>query len=242
MLAFIVRRAPAGPADDLGDLGPVLRHHPAAARRFRRRLHRATCRPRQRRSRRQEAQALRQLYGLDQPYLRPVRASGWRACVAAAISAMSMEWQRPVTEVIGDRLWLTIVVSFAALLLTWGIALPIGIYSAVRQYSVGDYVFTFLGFIGLAVPNFLLALIIMYLGVPLVRRQRRRAVLGRVSSCALELGQGLGSDVAPAAAGAHPGARRHRAADPHHARQPARRAAQALCRHGARQGPAGDGA
>jgi peptide/nickel transport system permease protein len=74
-----------------------------------------------------------------------------------------MEWLRPVTEVIGDRLWMTMVVSLAAIILTWGIALPIGIYSAVRQYSLGDYFFTFLGFIGLAVPNFLLALILMYL-------------------------------------------------------------------------------
>jgi peptide/nickel transport system permease protein len=55
------------------------------------------------------------------------------------------------------------VVSIAAIILTWGIALPIGIYSAVRQYSIADYIFTFVGFIGLAVPNFLLALIIMYL-------------------------------------------------------------------------------
>jgi peptide/nickel transport system permease protein len=76
----------------------------------------------------------------------------------------SMEWNRPVVEVIGDRLWLTVVVSLAALLLTWGLALPIGIYSAVRQYSPGDYVATFIGFIGLAVPNFLLALVILYLG------------------------------------------------------------------------------
>jgi peptide/nickel transport system permease protein len=59
------------------------------------------------------------------------------------------------------------VVSIAAIILTWGIALPIGIYSAVRQYSVGDYFFTCLGFIGLAIPNFLLALILMYLGFKL---------------------------------------------------------------------------
>ena len=77
---------------------------------------------------------------------------------------MSMEWRRPVGEVIGDRLWLTMIVSFAALLLTWVLALPIGIYSAVRQYSLGDYAFTFIGFIGLAVPNFLLALVILYFG------------------------------------------------------------------------------
>jgi peptide/nickel transport system permease protein len=77
---------------------------------------------------------------------------------------MSMEWRRPVTEVIGERLWLTVVVSVAALLLTWVLALPIGIYSAVRQYSLGDYVATFIGFIGLAVPNFLLALVLLYFG------------------------------------------------------------------------------
>jgi len=76
---------------------------------------------------------------------------------------VSMEWNRPVTEVIGDRLWLTMLISFSALVLTWGLALPIGIYSAVRQYSVGDYFFTLIGFVGLAVPNFLLALVIMYL-------------------------------------------------------------------------------
>jgi peptide/nickel transport system permease protein len=75
-----------------------------------------------------------------------------------------MEWKRSVVEVIGDRLWLTVVVSVAALLLTWVLALPIGIYSAVRQYSPGDYVATFIGFIGLAVPNFLLALVILYFG------------------------------------------------------------------------------
>jgi peptide/nickel transport system permease protein len=59
------------------------------------------------------------------------------------------------------------LLSFAAIIVTWVMALPIGIYSAVRQYSVGDYVFTFIGFIGLAVPSFLLALIVMYLGLRL---------------------------------------------------------------------------
>jgi peptide/nickel transport system permease protein len=77
---------------------------------------------------------------------------------------MALEWKRPVSEVIGDRLWLTMVVSVAAILLTWLLALPIGIYSAVRQYSVGDYLATFVGFIGLAVPSFMLALVLMYVG------------------------------------------------------------------------------
>jgi peptide/nickel transport system permease protein len=110
----------------------------------------------------EEAQALREQYGLDKPIW--VQYAKWVTRVAAGDFGMSMEWGRPVIEVIGDRLWLTIVISVAAILITWGLALPIGIYSAVRQYSVPDYVFTFIGFVGLAVPNFLLALIIMYFG------------------------------------------------------------------------------
>jgi peptide/nickel transport system permease protein len=113
----------------------------------------------------EEAQALREQYGLDKPIW--VQYWKWISRVATGDFGMSMEWGRPVIEVIGDRLWLTIVISFAAILITWGIALPIGIYSAVRQYSVADYIFTFVGFVGLAVPNFLLALIIMYFGFKL---------------------------------------------------------------------------
>jgi peptide/nickel transport system permease protein len=108
----------------------------------------------------EEAQAMRNLYGLDQPYY--VQYAKWIARVIVGDFGESMEWQRPVAEVLGDRLWITVVVSFAALLLTWALALPIGIYSAVRQYSFGDYAFTLIGFIGLAVPNFLLALILLY--------------------------------------------------------------------------------
>jgi peptide/nickel transport system permease protein len=110
----------------------------------------------------QEAANLRIQYGLDQPIY--VQYLKWMAMIVQGNFGMSMEWRRPVGEVIGDRLWLTMIVSFAALLLTWVLALPIGIYSAVRQYSLGDYVFTFIGFIGLAVPNFLLALVILYFG------------------------------------------------------------------------------
>jgi peptide/nickel transport system permease protein len=110
----------------------------------------------------QEAENLRIQYGLDQPIY--VQYYKWMAMILQGNFGMSMEWRRPVAEVIGDRLWLTMIVSFAALLLTWVLALPIGIYSAVRQYSLGDYAFTFIGFIGLAVPNFLLALVLLYLG------------------------------------------------------------------------------
>src|SRR5919197_1421991 len=110
----------------------------------------------------EEAQQLRIQYGLGQPYY--VQYLKWMKLIVRGEFGMSMEWRRPVTEVIGDRLWLTVVVSVAALILTWVLALPIGIYSAVRQYSIGDYAATFVGFIGLAVPNFLLALVLLYLG------------------------------------------------------------------------------
>jgi len=110
----------------------------------------------------EQAQALRHEYGLDRSVF--VQYGLWISRVIKGDFGISMMWSRPVTEVIGDRLWLTMVVSFAALFLTWIIALPIGIYSAVRQYSIGDYVATTVGFIGLAIPNFLLALILMYAG------------------------------------------------------------------------------
>jgi peptide/nickel transport system permease protein len=113
----------------------------------------------------EEADALREEYGLDKPvwvqYLR------WMKQVVQGKFGMALEWSRPVSEVIGDRLWLTMVVSVAAIVLTWGLALPIGIYSAVRQYSAGDYVATLLGFIGLAVPSFMLALVVLYFGYTL---------------------------------------------------------------------------
>jgi peptide/nickel transport system permease protein len=109
----------------------------------------------------EEAAAMRQAYGLDEPLL--VQYVKWVSLISRGEFGISFEFGRPVTEVIGDRLWLTILLSIGAIIVTWGIALPIGIYSAVRQYSWGDYFFTFVGFIGLAVPNFLLALIVMYL-------------------------------------------------------------------------------
>ena len=69
----------------------------------------------------------------------------------------------PVVDLIGDRIWTTIALSGFTILFTWTFAIPIGIYSAVRQHSVGDYTFTFLGFTGLAVPDFLLGLVLMYI-------------------------------------------------------------------------------
>ncbi|HEY1110101.1 MAG TPA: ABC transporter permease subunit, partial [Opitutaceae bacterium] len=75
---------------------------------------------------------------------------------------LSMEHEKPAVEVIGDRIVLTVIVSLATVLFTWAIALPTGIFSAVRQYSAGDYALTLIGFIGVSVPSFLLALVFMY--------------------------------------------------------------------------------
>ena len=108
----------------------------------------------------EEAAALRIQYGLDQPIY--VQYFKWFNLMVRGNFGMAMEYNRPVAEVIGDRMTLTIVVSVAAVIFIWALALPIGVYSAVRQYSLLDYFFTFIGFIGIAVPNFMLALIILY--------------------------------------------------------------------------------
>jgi peptide/nickel transport system permease protein len=109
-----------------------------------------------------EAQALREQLGLDKPIT--IQYAKWMGLMLQGNFGMAMEWGRPVSDVIGDRLSLTVVISVAAIIFTWVVALPIGIYSAVYRYSFFDYLFTFLGFIGLAIPGFLLALIVMYVG------------------------------------------------------------------------------
>src|SRR5687767_2894886 len=85
----------------------------------------------------EQAEQLRAEYGLDQPIW--IQYFRWARLILQGDFGMAMEYQRPVMDVIGDRLWLTLVVSVAAVLLTWLFALPIGIYSAVRQYSILDY-------------------------------------------------------------------------------------------------------
>jgi peptide/nickel transport system permease protein len=110
----------------------------------------------------QEAENLKRQYGLDRPVT--MQYVKWVSQIMRGNFGMSMEWRRPVGDLIGERLALTVLLTLAALVLTWILALPAGIYSAVRQYSPADYAITFLGLVGLAVPNFLLALVVMYLG------------------------------------------------------------------------------
>jgi peptide/nickel transport system permease protein len=106
--------------------------------------------------------ALEQRYGLGQPLY--VQYWKWiSGILLRGDFGQSFEWNQPVSSLIWGRLALTFVLSLSTLLLTWFIAFPIGIYSAVRQYSVGDYVSTIIGYVGLAIPNFLLALVLMYI-------------------------------------------------------------------------------
>jgi peptide/nickel transport system permease protein len=116
----------------------------------------------------QKVEFLRKQYGLDQPVW--MQYWIWLTGLLRGDLGYSFEYDRPVSAIIGERLLLTFVVSFAAILFTWALAFPIGVYSATHQYSWGDHGLTFLGFLGLATPNFLLALVLMfvsfsYLGV-----------------------------------------------------------------------------
>jgi len=106
-------------------------------------------------------EALKVQYGFDKP---PVeRYFHWVWGMLQGDFGYSFEYELPVTDVVGDRLWLTMLVSFVTIIFTWLIAFPIGIYSATHQYSWGDYGLTFVGLLGLATPNFLLALVFLYL-------------------------------------------------------------------------------
>lgn len=104
--------------------------------------------------------ALRAQYGLGEPIY--VQYWKWISGVLVGDFGQSFQWKRPVVELIGERMALTVALSFASLILVWAISLPIGIYSAVRQYSPGDYFFTFISFVGLGIPNFLFALVLMW--------------------------------------------------------------------------------
>lgn len=109
----------------------------------------------------QEAQRLSQLYGFDQPTY--VRYFKWvQGIVLRGDFGWSFQWGKPVGEVIAERLPITLTISLMALVFSWLVAIPIGIYSATHQYSAIDYLATFIGFIGLATPGFLLAMILAW--------------------------------------------------------------------------------
>lgn len=108
------------------------------------------------------AEELRIRWGLDKPL--HVRYLKWMWGVLHGDFGYSLEWKMPVDRLIWERLTLTFVLSLSTLLFTWLVAIPIGVYSATHQYSLFDYVFTLFGFLGRGIPNFLLALVLMWIG------------------------------------------------------------------------------
>lgn len=104
---------------------------------------------------------LKHRYGLDKPGY--VQYLDWLGGLVQGDLGWSFEYDQPVSKVVGDRLWLTLILKLATILFVYVVAFPIGVYSATHQYSWGDHGLTFLGFLGIAIPNFLLALILLYL-------------------------------------------------------------------------------
>ena len=105
---------------------------------------------------------LRVQYGLDKPLWQ--RYFRWLFALFQGDLGYSFDWKQPVKDLIGQRLALTFTITIVSAIFTYAIAIPIGIYSATHQYSIGDYIATFFGFIGLAVPNFMLALVLLFIG------------------------------------------------------------------------------
>ncbi len=112
---------------------------------------------------------LRRQYGFDRPMIEQYAiwvgiwpGEGGFSGLLQGDMGWSFEYNMPVSDLIGERIGLTFLISFATILFTWIVSFPIGIYSATHQYSAGDHVLTLIGFLGLAIPNFLLALVLLY--------------------------------------------------------------------------------
>ena len=110
---------------------------------------------------RAQIDALRALYGLDQPLI--VQYFKWIGRLLSGDLGISLDWQRPISELIGERLALTLALGGGTFIFTWMLAIPIGILSATRKYSLLDYFFTIFNYIGVATPTFMTALVLMWL-------------------------------------------------------------------------------
>jgi peptide/nickel transport system permease protein len=108
-----------------------------------------------------QIEALRALYGLDQPF--HVQYFKWIVRILQSDLGVSLDWQKPISELIGQRLLLTLALGLGTLLFTFAVAIPIGIISATRQYSFWDYFFTVFNYLGVATPTFMTALVLMWL-------------------------------------------------------------------------------
>ena len=110
----------------------------------------------------EQVQNLRAQYNLDDPYW--VQYGRWALGFLSGDMGYSYLFARPVNELVWERIGYTLLITVAAMIFTWSVAVPVGVYTAVKQYSIGDYVLTTLGLIGLATPSFLLALVMMFIG------------------------------------------------------------------------------
>jgi peptide/nickel transport system permease protein len=117
----------------------------------------------------EKAQFLISQYGLDRPvweqylvWIGVIPGPNGFSGLLQGDWGWSFEFDKPVKDVIGDALWLTLLVNLAVVIFIHLVAIPIAIYSATRQYSIGDYIATLIGYLGLAIPSFLLALIMLY--------------------------------------------------------------------------------
>ena len=108
-------------------------------------------------------QQVRQMFGLDRPVYE--RFVTWAVNFVQGDFGRSFTYNKPVRELIGDRLMLTVVISLFSMLISWVIGIPVGVYSATHQYKVGDHIFTLIAFLGVGVPDFMLALVLLVLGM-----------------------------------------------------------------------------
>ena len=121
------------------------------------------------RSAEQRIEDYRYRYGLDQHFM--TRYVGWVSKFVKGDFGESFEFERPVADLLGERLTMTVILALATLLVTWVIAIPLGVYSAVHQYSVGDQIISAVSFVGLGMPGFLLALLILYFAVVILNKE-----------------------------------------------------------------------
>ena len=108
-------------------------------------------------------------YGLDKPFM--VRFTTWAGNFMKGDFGESFEYEKPVRELLGERLLMTVVLAVATLIVTWAIGIPLGVYSATHQYSLGDQIISVISFIGLGIPGFLLALLVLYFAIVVMNQE-----------------------------------------------------------------------
>ncbi len=110
-----------------------------------------------------QIETYRKRYNLDKPFM--WQYTNWAVNFVKGDFGESFEYERPVREMLGERVTMTIILGIASLVVVWALAIPLGVFSAVKQYSMGDQIITTLSFLGLGMPGFLLALLVLYFAI-----------------------------------------------------------------------------